>query len=79
MKATLFCAISLLTATIINLNANSVETLEQKAYREAHDAFLLCEEFAAFHELPVEYIWMEFVDPSVADLETVTRALYFAP
>jgi len=46
--------------------------------KEALEGYLLCEEFAALHELPVEYVWQEFVDPTVASLEAVTKALDFS-
>jgi hypothetical protein len=38
-------------------------------------AFLLCEEFADLHELPVDYVWAEFTNPEVDSLQAVTEAL----
>ena len=38
-------------------------------------AYKLCDEFAEKYELPTDYVYMEFVDPTVATLETVTSAL----
>lgn len=35
----------------------------------------LCDEFAEKYELPTDYVYIEFVDPMVATLETVTKAL----
>jgi hypothetical protein len=61
----------------MTFNETTLDLFEQKAYEEAMEAYQLCEEFAALHELPVEYVWMEFVDPTVASLETVTKALDF--
>lgn len=48
---------------------------QQKALEEAYDAFLLCDTFAMDYELPTDYVWQEFVDPTVASLEAVTEAL----
>ena len=59
------------------MNETTLEMFEQKAYEEDMEAYRLCEEFAATNELPVEYVWMEFVDPTVASLEAVTKALDF--
>jgi hypothetical protein len=38
-------------------------------------AYRMCELFAEAHELPTDYVYMEFVDPQVASLKTVTEAL----
>jgi hypothetical protein len=57
------------------MNETTLDMFEQKAYREAMEAYELCEGFAAAHELPVEYVWQEFVDPTVSSLEAVTKAL----
>ena len=38
-------------------------------------AYNLCDKFAEKYELPTDYVYMEFVDPMVATLETVTKAL----
>lgn len=40
-------------------------------YEEALDAFELCEQFADYLELPVDYIWSEFADPSVLTCEEI--------
>jgi exonuclease VII small subunit len=61
------------------MNETTLDMFEQKAYEEAMEAYQLCEEFAAHHELPVEYVWQEFVDPTVANLEAVIKALDFGP
>jgi len=39
------------------------------------ESYGYCELFAAIHELPVEYVWMEFVDPSKTDVQTVLTIL----
>jgi hypothetical protein len=59
------------------MNKTIPDPFEQKAYEEAMEAYQLCEAFAAAHELTVEYVWQEFVDPTVASLETVTKVLDF--
>ena len=38
-------------------------------------AYNLCDKFAEKYELPTDYVYMEFVNPMVATLETVTKAL----
>jgi hypothetical protein len=38
----------------------------------------MCDKFAEKYELPTDYIYMEFVDPTVDSLETVTKALDLA-
>jgi hypothetical protein len=48
---------------------------QQHAYKKAMEAYRLCEAFASDHELPTEYVWQEFVDPTVASLKAVTKAL----
>lgn len=40
-------------------------------YEDALHAFDLCEQFAAIHDLPVDYVWQEFTDPSISTLEEV--------
>ena len=40
-------------------------------YEDALRAFDLCEQFAAIHDLPVDYVWQEFVDPSISTPEEV--------
>lgn len=37
--------------------------------------FALCEEFADEKELPVDYVYLEFVDPNTASLEAVQFVL----
>lgn len=44
-------------------------------YEDALHAFDLCEQFAAAHELPVDYVWQEFVDPSISTPEEVMCVL----
>lgn len=44
-------------------------------YEDALHAFDLCEQFAAVHDLPVDYVWQEFVDPSIATPEEVMSIL----
>ena len=41
----------------------------------SHKAHKLCDGFAEKYELPTDYVYMEFVDPTVATLEAVTLAL----
>lgn len=57
------------------MNDTTLDLFEQKAYEEALEAFSMCDAFAEEYELPTDYIYMEFVDPSVASLEAVTEAL----
>lgn len=57
------------------MNDSTLDLLEQKAYDEAYSAFVVCDNFAARYELPVDYIYMEFVDPSVESLDTVLDTL----
>lgn len=57
------------------MNGTTLGLFEQKAYEEAYKAHRLCDEFAEKYELPTDYVYMEFVDPTVASLETVTEAL----
>jgi hypothetical protein len=57
------------------MNDTTLDMFEQKAYEEAMEAYSICDQFAERYELPVEYVWMEFVDPTVATLEAVTQAL----
>jgi hypothetical protein len=59
------------------VNKTTLDLFEQKAHEEAMKAYQLCEKFAAFHELPVEYVWQEFANPEVDSLEAVTKALDF--
>lgn len=44
-------------------------------YEDAMHAFDLCEQFATAHDLPVDYVWQEFVDPSIATPEEVECVL----
>lgn len=44
-------------------------------YEDAIHAFDLCEQFAEAHDLPVDYVWQEFVDPSFSTPEEVLRIL----
>lgn len=44
-------------------------------YEDALHAFDLCEQFAAAYDLPVDYVWQEFVDPSIATPEEVELIL----
>lgn len=57
------------------MNNTTLDLFEQKAYEEALEAYSMCDAFAEEYELPTDYIYMEFVDPSVASLEAVTEAL----
>lgn len=57
------------------MNKTTLDLFERKAYEEALMAYRMCDEFAEEYELPTDYIYMEFVDPEVASLETVTKAL----
>lgn len=57
------------------MNDTTLDLFEQKAYEEALEAFEMCDAFAEQYELPTDYIYMEFVDPSVDSLEAVTEAL----
>lgn len=57
------------------MNRSTLDIFEQKAYEEALECFQICDAFAEEHELTTDYVYMEFVDPSVANLETVTQVL----
>lgn len=57
------------------MNKTTLDQFEQKAYEEALEAFSMCDAFAEQYELPTDYIYMEFVDPSVSDLDAVVEAL----
>lgn len=57
------------------MNKSTLDIFEQKAYEEALECFQICDVFAEEYELTTDYVYMEFVDPSIADLETVTQAL----
>jgi hypothetical protein len=57
------------------MNDTTLDMFEQKALEEAYKAYKMCDEFAERYELPTDYVYMEFVDPTVANLETVTRCL----
>lgn len=57
------------------MNNTTLELFEQKADLEAYEAHKMCDEFAEEYELPTDYIYMEFVNPTVDSLEAVTKAL----
>jgi len=57
------------------MNETTLDLFETKAYEEALEAYSMCDAFAEEYELPTDYIYMEFVDPCVASLETVMEAL----
>ena len=59
------------------MKKTTLDAFEQKAQEEGElsEAYALCEQFAALHELPTDYIYQEFVDPAVTDLETVFEIL----
>ena len=57
------------------MNGTTLDLFEQKAYEEAYKAHKMCDDFAEKYELPTDYVYMEFVDPTVASLETVIRCL----
>ena len=42
---------------------------------ETLEAYRMCDAFAEKHELPTDYVYMEFVDPEVASIDTVMKAL----
>jgi hypothetical protein len=44
-------------------------------YEDAMHAFDLCEQFAAIQGIPVDYVWQEFVDPSISTPEEVECVL----
>jgi hypothetical protein len=50
------------------MNTESTVMATNKAHK-------LCDKFAERYELPTDYVYMEFIDPDVANLETVTLAL----
>ena len=58
-----------------NLPIKSIMTKEITLAYSSHKAHKLCDEFAKKYELPTDYVYMEFVDPTVATLEAVTLAL----
>lgn len=49
--------------------------MSNQMYEDALYAFDLCEQFAAIHGLPVDYIWQEFVDPSIASADEIEQVL----
>ena len=49
--------------------------MESVSFQQAYDSHLMCSEFAERYELPVDYVYMEFVDPTIATPEAVTQAL----
>ena len=57
------------------MNKTTLDLLEQKAYEEALEAYRICDAFAEEYELSADYVYMEFVNPEVASLEAVTKAL----
>lgn len=57
------------------MNKTTLDLLEQKAYEEALEASRMCDAFAEEWELPTDYVYMEFVNPEVANLEEVVKAL----
>ena len=57
------------------MNETTLDLFEQKALQEALEAYTMCDEFAEKYELPTDYIYMEFTDPTVDSLEVVTKAL----
>lgn len=59
------------------MNTSTLDLFEQKAYEEAYEAHKMCDEFAEEYELPTDYIYAEFADPTTATLETVIKALDF--
>lgn len=59
----------------LSMNNSTLELFEQKADLEAYEAHKMCDEFAEEYELPTDYIYMEFVNPTVDSLEAVTKAL----
>jgi hypothetical protein len=44
-------------------------------YEDAMYAFDLCEQFAAIHGIPVDYVWQEFVDPSSSTPDEIEQIL----
>lgn len=52
--------------------SGQIPTSSNHTQETAHS---LCEAFAELYELPVDYVWEEFVNPEVDDLATVTKAL----
>lgn len=41
--------------------------------------FDLCEEFADSYNLPVDYVWLEFIDPNFSEFEDVKFILESYP
>lgn len=37
--------------------------------------FELCEQFAAIHGIPVDYVWQEFVDPTISTEDEIVNIL----
>ena len=49
--------------------------MSDQIYEDALYAFDLCEQFAAIHDIPVDYVWQEFIDPSVSSVEDIEQIL----
>lgn len=57
------------------MHETSLDSFVSKADMEDELKFALCEEFADEKELPVDYVYMEFVDPNYASFEEVQFVL----
>jgi hypothetical protein len=45
--------------------------MNQTHSQETIDNFELCEQFADYLEVPVDYVWSEFADPSILTSEEI--------
>ena len=59
----------------IYMKQSTLNLFEDKAHMEEEMKFRLCEEFAEENELPVDYVWDEFVNPEDSSFEEVQFVL----
>ncbi len=57
------------------MKKSTLDLFEDKAQKEDELKFALCEEFASEMELPVDYVYAEFVDPNTTSLQEVKSVL----
>lgn len=57
------------------MKQSTLDLFEEKAEAEDELKFALCEEFADEQDLPVDYVWEEFVNPETASLDEVQFVL----
>ncbi len=57
------------------MKKSTLDLFDEKAKMEDELKFALCEEFASEMELPVDYVYAEFVDPNTSCLQEVKFVL----